>query len=119
MLVLTLRDTKKATECTTIISCLRSLTSSVAWASRASDDEAGQQQFALIGTAPNVISKLPDNITYDEAATLPVGLNTAQVALYDKDGLGLPHPFKGGENFGKGKSILVLGGSAVVGQIGK
>jgi NADPH:quinone reductase-like Zn-dependent oxidoreductase len=77
------------------------------------------QQFALVRSGPNTTAKIPDNITEDEAATIPTALNTASVALYDADGFGFPSPFeKGGETFGNGKSILVLGGSSVIGLVG-
>jgi NADPH:quinone reductase-like Zn-dependent oxidoreductase len=77
------------------------------------------QQFALVPSGPNTTAKLPDNITEDEAATIPTALNTAAVALYDDTGFGFPSPFeKGGETFGNGKSILVLGGSSVIGLVG-
>ena len=95
------------------------LTSSLSWALRTTFDESGMQQFALIGTAPYLTAKIPDNITEDEAATLPTALNTASVALYDSDGFGFPSPFNGGEEFGKDKAILVTGGSSVIGLAGK
>ena len=115
------RDSRKGTECTFTFCLMRRplICTSVAWSTRATDDEGGWQQYALATTSPYLTSKIPENISDDEAVTLPTGLNTAQVALYDKEGFGFPHPFKGGENFGKGKSILVLGGSSVIGYIGK
>lgn len=109
-------STKRAIECPSTISL--SLKCSVAWSARATDDEGGLQQFALVGSGPNTTAKLPDNITEDEAATIPTALNTASVALYDDDGFGFPSPFEGGENFGNGKSILVMGGSSVIGLVG-
>ena len=77
------------------------------------------QQFALVGTAPYLTAKIPDDISEDGAATLPVAFNTASVALYDPDGFGFPSPFKGGEGFGKDKAILVTGGSSAIGLAGK
>ena len=91
---------------------------SVAWATRKDEDHSGLQQYALIETAPNLTAKLPDNVTEDEAATLPTALNTAHVALVDESGFGYPCPFEGNESFGKGKSFLVLGGSSTVGLAG-
>jgi NADPH:quinone reductase-like Zn-dependent oxidoreductase len=73
------------------------------------------QQFALIGTAPYLTAKIPDNISEDDASTLPTALNTANVALYDSDGFGFPSPFEDGKSFGKDKAILVTGGSTVIG----
>ena len=108
--------TKKATECPFTLNI--SLTSSVAWSTRTTIDEGGLQQFALVGSGPHTTTKIPDNITEDEAATIPTALNTASVALYDNDGFGFPSPFEGGDKFGNGKSILVLGGSSVIGLVG-
>ena len=63
-----------------------------------------------------MIARIPDNVTDDEAATVPTALNTPQVGLYDSDGFGFPSPFdEGGAIFGKGKSILVIGGSSIIG----
>jgi len=65
------------------------------------------------------VSKVPDNITLDEAATLPVGLPTAFIGLYnDKPhGAGLTSPFtSAGQNKYSGKPLVVLGGSSSVGQ---
>lgn len=111
------RITKRETEC---INLLFHLISSVTWATRKDHDHSGLQQFALVATTPNTIAKLPENITDDQGATLPTAINTAQVALYDKDGLGFPNPFDGGSNttFGNGKSFLVSGGSSVIGLAG-
>lgn len=81
-------------------------------------DHGGYQQFALVGTTPNLTAKIPDNITDDEAATLPTAINTAQVALYDQDGHNFPNPFEN-SSFGKGKAFLVTGGSSIVGLAGK
>ena len=93
------------------------LTKSVSSATGTDFDHGGYQQFALIGTTPHLTSKIPDNITDDEAATLPTAINTAQVALYDQDGHGFPNPFEDSE-FGKGKAFLVAGGSSIVGLAG-
>jgi NADPH:quinone reductase-like Zn-dependent oxidoreductase len=79
------------------------------------------QQFALVRGSgnPATTAKVPDNVTDDEASTLPTALNTAFIALYDqKDGFGFPYPFDGGESFGKGKAILVMGGSSAIGLSG-
>ena len=81
-------------------------------------NESGLQQFALVGDAPYLTSKIPDNVNEDEAATLPTALNTALVALYHSDGFGFPSPFEGAKSFGKDKAILVLGGSTIIGLAG-
>ena len=93
---------------------------SVAWANRGSFDESGLQQFAIVPNAPYLSAKVPDNISDDDAATLPTGINTAHVGLYDETGFGFPSPFtSAGASFGNGKPILVLGGSTIIGLAGK
>jgi NADPH:quinone reductase-like Zn-dependent oxidoreductase len=55
--------------------------------------------------------KIPDNTTYEEAATLGVGVNTVGQGLYQS--LGLPLP-------GSGKAgtwLLVYGGSTATGSL--
>lgn len=89
--------------------------SSIGWTTRASADESALQEHALLSAAPFLVTKLPSNISYDEAATLPTSLNTASVALYHPDGFGIPSPWEGNRNFGNGKAALVTGGSSVVG----
>jgi NADPH:quinone reductase-like Zn-dependent oxidoreductase len=95
------------------------LTSSISWATRDTEDTSGLQELALVGAAPYLTAKLPSNISFDEAATLPTSLNTSSVALNHSDGHGIPSPFQGNRDFGKGKAALVLGGSGVVGLGGK
>lgn len=96
----------------------RPLISSISWADRRDEDHSGFQQYALVAAAPNSTAKFPDNISEDEAATLPTALNTAHVALTDESGLGYPCPFEDNPSFGKGKAFLVLGGSSTVGLVG-
>lgn len=82
-------------------------------------DTGGLQQYTLVGSAPNLTVKLPDNISYDDAATLPIAFNTIRAAFYDPDqSFGFPFPFEGGESYGKGKAVLVVGGSSQVGLAG-
>jgi NADPH:quinone reductase-like Zn-dependent oxidoreductase len=61
----------------------------------------------------NYTAKIPDNISDDEAATLVVGLIVGLVVLFDKDGFGLL--FAWDQQAGKGKAILVVGGSSIPG----
>jgi hypothetical protein len=91
------------------------LTRSITWATRETEDTSGLQELALVGTAPYLTAKLPSNISFDEAATLPTALNASSVALNHADGHGIPSPFQGNRDFGKGKAALVLGGPSVVG----
>ncbi|KAJ3552135.1 hypothetical protein NM688_g4312 [Phlebia brevispora] len=66
--------------------------------------------------------QIPDNLSVEQAAAVPVGLDTAALGLYaqpgERDGAGLsPAPWEAG---GRGKyqdqPILVLGGASSVGQ---
>ena len=71
----------------------------------------------------NFIAQIPENISFDQAASIPLCLNTAAVGLYapqgQPGGAGLTPPW---EPLGKGKyagqPILVVGGSSTVGQHG-
>ncbi|OCK77228.1 zinc-binding oxidoreductase CipB [Lepidopterella palustris CBS 459.81] len=63
-----------------------------------------------------LVSKLPDNVSYTDAAVLPLGLSTAAVSLFQKDTLALPHPQINPKP--NGKVILVWGGGSSVGSNG-
>ncbi|OCH89713.1 GroES-like protein [Obba rivulosa] len=73
------------------------------------------QQYALSNA--DVTAKIPSNITLDQAATIPLGLATAAIALFDAGSAGFPPPW---EEEGRGKfsdkPIVVFGGAASVGQ---
>ncbi|KAF8608435.1 GroES-like protein [Ceratobasidium sp. AG-I] len=75
-------------------------------------DEAVFQQYTLVDT--EIVSKIPNNISDDEAATIPVGSMTSLVGLFQQSGIAFP------ENgpTATGKSVLILGGSSSVGQYG-
>ena len=70
---------------------------------------------------------MPDSVSFDEAATLPLGLDTAAIGIYAEPrnapgqggGAGLVAPWLE-EGVGKyaGKPAVVLGGSTSVGQFG-
>ncbi|EQB49313.1 hypothetical protein CGLO_11346 [Colletotrichum gloeosporioides Cg-14] len=52
---------------------------------------------------------IPENISAPEASTIPLAANTAWLALFSSDCLGLPR------NSSNGASVLIWGGSSVVG----
>ncbi|KAG1814079.1 chaperonin 10-like protein [Suillus variegatus] len=81
-----------------------------------SNDQAGFQQFALGAT--DLTAKIPDNLGYDDAATIPLALDTASTGLYSKTyGFGLTPPWvKGGIGMYSGTPIVVLGGASAVGS---
>ena len=78
-----------------------------------SDRTAAYQEYATIPSAH--VAKKPAHMSFAEAASLPVGYLTAAAAI--AMGLGISIPFLDGGDGGGfvPKSILVLGGSSVVG----
>lgn len=63
--------------------------------------------------------KIPDSMSFDDAASVPVGFATAAVGFYnpnEKQGAGLPLPWESTAAKHHGHSILVIGGSSSVGQ---
>ncbi|KAH7923728.1 GroES-like protein [Leucogyrophana mollusca] len=84
--------------------------------------KAGFQQFTI---APaSITSKargptdIPDNISFDQAASLPLCIATAVIPLYSQPttGLGYQAPWDGGRAKYSGQPILVLGGATSLGQ---
>ncbi|KAI0071422.1 GroES-like protein [Panus rudis PR-1116 ss-1] len=75
------------------------------------------QEYTIIRA--EITAKLPSNLNFDHAASVPVGLATAFVALYNSEGGGahLPPPWRP-EGRGKfaGQPIVILGGSSSVGS---
>ncbi|TCD68535.1 hypothetical protein EIP91_010460 [Steccherinum ochraceum] len=82
---------------------------------------AAFQQYAI--ASAHLVAKVPPSISLDEAASIPIAVNTAAVGLYTSHaqgvgaGVGLTAPWKAGAS-GKyaGQPILVIGGSSAVGQ---
>ncbi|KZV65095.1 GroES-like protein [Peniophora sp. CONT] len=87
-------------------------------------DRGTLQQYALSDAART--AKIPSNISFDEASTVPLGLGTAAMGLYGDikegfeglgGGIGLVAPWTdAGKGKYTGKPILILGGSTSVGQ---
>lgn len=64
-----------------------------------------------------VVAKTPKNISDEEAAGIVLATHAAAAAFYDKTGRGLKAPWtEGGSEVGKGKAVVILGGSSSVGQ---
>ena len=68
--------------------------------------------------------KLPSNITFEQAASIPLTLATAIVGMYaDRETPEVPHytaPWvDGGESKYKGEPIIIFGGASSVGQFGE
>ncbi|CCO33892.1 Protein TOXD OS=Cochliobolus carbonum GN=TOXD PE=3 SV=1 [Rhizoctonia solani AG-1 IB] len=75
-----------------------------------SDDEATFQEKAIVQT--DIISKIPDNITEDQASTIPVASIAALCELFQKTGIEFPTNGPTAND----KGVLILGGSSSVGQ---
>ncbi|KAK7062172.1 GroES-like protein [Favolaschia claudopus] len=75
----------------------------------------GFQQYTTVPAA--VLMPIPDNVSFDEAATIPTAFVSAAVGLLAPApiGLGLNPTFSWDQPL-KGQSALVLGGSTSVGQ---
>ncbi|GAA96922.1 uncharacterized protein L969DRAFT_54202 [Mixia osmundae IAM 14324] len=82
-----------------------------AWDSHKPTNGAYQYYAA---TAARVVSKLPDSVTFSQAAVLPLALSTSGVGLFDKDHLALSYPQIDPKP--NGKLVLVWGGSSSVGS---
>ncbi|KAH9921196.1 GroES-like protein [Epithele typhae] len=79
------------------------------------------QQFNVVSAA--LTAKMPSNISFDEAATIPLGLLTVLTAMYHNNpnakgrSLMLPPPWvPEGATMFAGKPIFILGGASSVGQ---
>jgi NADPH:quinone reductase-like Zn-dependent oxidoreductase len=82
------------------------------------NDGATHQQFSI--HPAEILAKIPDEFSFEDAATIPLGLATAAVGLYNplqEGGLGLkPSWTPEGKGFYKNQPIVILGGSSSVGQ---
>lgn len=74
------------------------------------------QQYAI--AVVDFAAKIPDSLSYDQAATLPLGIATATIGLYGKvNGLSLVPPWKhGGLGKYRGMPIIIFGGAGSVGN---
>jgi NADPH:quinone reductase-like Zn-dependent oxidoreductase len=64
------------------------------------------------------IAKIPEEVAYEDAAVLPLGINTAASCLFMDKTLGLKTPSIDGTNASQGKTLLVWGASSSVGSCG-
>ncbi|KAJ4418657.1 putative secondary metabolism biosynthetic enzyme [Gnomoniopsis sp. IMI 355080] len=78
-------------------------------------DASTFQQYCKIPAA--LVAKTPSSITDDEAAGVSLATVAVMTGFYDTTGHGLAAPWDAnGEQAGKGKAIVILGGSSSVGQ---
>lgn len=88
-------------------------------ASQGTGQGAGLQEIAILDEQFAV--KIPDEVSDDEAATLPINVVTAMIALFDdKFGLSIPAPWtSAASNFDyAGTTILIIGGGSNCGRFG-
>ncbi|KAJ2980055.1 hypothetical protein NUW54_g11055 [Trametes sanguinea] len=80
------------------------------------NDRATFQQYTLVPA--DLAAKLPDSLTFEQGAALPLALTTAAVGLYNQEGgpLFTPPWLEGGRGKYAGP-IVVIGGSSVVGTL--
>ncbi|KAI0749287.1 GroES-like protein [Daedaleopsis nitida] len=88
-------------------------------APRINQRTAAFQQYAIISA--EITAKIPDNISFDQAASVPAGLATASIALWnhhpEAKTVNFPAPWEeGGLTRFAGKPAFILGGSSCVGQ---
>ncbi|KAI0715786.1 GroES-like protein [Cerioporus squamosus] len=94
------------------------------------NEQATFQQYCLVEAA--LAAKIPDNISFDEAASVPLGLGTVVLALYnhaqkedqalrftprnDRSARLTPPWAEGGTTKYAGKAAFIIGGASSVGQ---
>ncbi|KAF5371197.1 hypothetical protein D9758_004229 [Tetrapyrgos nigripes] len=78
------------------------------------NEYAGFQQYTLVPA--EIVAKIPENLSYSQAASVPLGLTTASVGLFSNEptGLGLDPSFD--LNVKHSGPVLVIGASTSVGQ---
>ena len=74
--------------------------------------EGAFQQYTVV--LERLASPIPDTLTYEDAAVLPLAVSTASSGLFQKDYLGLQHPSANAKP--TGETVLVWGGSTSVGS---
>ena len=79
-------------------------------------DQAGLQQYAILKT--DAIAVVPETISDDDAATLPVNIVTIAIALFTKDfGLDFPAPWENKPFTYTDEPIVILGAGTNVARL--
>ncbi|KAH8705819.1 putative alcohol dehydrogenase [Talaromyces proteolyticus] len=74
--------------------------------------EGGFQLYTVL--RPNLVSHIPEKVTYESAAVIPLGLATAAAGLFEDTELALDLPSEPAKP-SNGKTLIVWGGSTSVG----
>jgi len=78
-------------------------------------DPAGTGAFQhYVVLQPWMVAKIPDTLSFAQAAVLPLQLSTAASGMFQQDGLGLSLP--SGDSPTRAETVLVWGGSTGVGS---
>ncbi|KAI2794127.1 hypothetical protein POX_a00717 [Penicillium oxalicum] len=77
-------------------------------------DQAGLQQFCILDTES--AARIPDNITFDEAATFPVNAIASFLALFSPADLDVRPKFLGHDTDYAQETIVIIGGSSNTGK---
>jgi NADPH:quinone reductase-like Zn-dependent oxidoreductase len=75
--------------------------------------KGGFQTYTVV--MEHMTSPIPDILSYEKAAVIPLGLSTAACGLFQEDQLGLELPSVPRSKARSGKTLLVWGGSTSVG----
>lgn len=82
-----------------------------------SDSDLGNGSFQLFCAVDATgVAVLPENVSFEQGAVVPVGLCVAGVSLFQQDCLALPLPPLEGRGEANGKVVLVWGGASTVGS---
>ncbi|OJT14985.1 Zinc-binding alcohol dehydrogenase domain-containing protein cipB [Trametes pubescens] len=88
----------------------------VLYEGRRPNDRATFQKYALVDA--DFVSQIPDTLTFEQAASIPLALTTAAVGLYNQaGGPRFTPPWVEGSRFKYAGPMVVIGGSSVVGSL--
>lgn len=76
------------------------------------NDESGFQEYCVLQAC--VSSKIPENLSFEQACVIPLGLSTAAAGLFERDYLHMDLP-RAGKTSPKNQTVLIWGGSTSVG----
>jgi NADPH:quinone reductase-like Zn-dependent oxidoreductase len=72
---------------------------------------SGFQEYSVVHA--KMVTKIPDSLSYTDAAVMPLGITTSACGLFQDNHLALQHPSLSPES--TGQTLLVWGGSSSVG----